>query len=173
MSSFTSAADDVKSGSAISVPTVTGKSVEQAKSILRKAQLDPVVSDDPVYVTYAPAGTVAYSFPGSEHRSTPGSGSCSTSAPDRLRPPSRPTADAGPDPRAGRHRHRGRRLRQLQQTRVPLTVACPTRRRTPSPSGDHDCRSPGQPAASCFFTSAATRPPSAWPAVFGLTTFMT
>ncbi len=72
VSSFTSAADDVKSGSAISVPTVTGKSVEQAKSILRKAQLDPVVSDNPVYVTYAPAGTVAYSFPGSDAQVYPG-----------------------------------------------------------------------------------------------------
>ena len=73
--------------------------------------LDPVVSDNPVYVDYAPAGTVAYSFPGPARRSTPASGSCSTSAPARRRPSAEPgLAARGPgetaapaDPRPLRH----------------------------------------------------------------------
>jgi beta-lactam-binding protein with PASTA domain len=51
---------------------VTGKSVEEAKALLREAKLDPVVSADPVYVSYAPAGTVAYSYPGNGAAVYPG-----------------------------------------------------------------------------------------------------
>ena len=72
VSTFASAADDVRSGSAISVPAVTGMSVDQAKQTLRKAKLDPVVSGQQVYVTYAPAGTVAYSYPGDGAQVYPG-----------------------------------------------------------------------------------------------------
>jgi beta-lactam-binding protein with PASTA domain len=85
------------------VPTVTGKSVEQAKSILRKAQLDPVVSDNPVYVTYAPAGTVAYSFPGSDAQVYPGQRVVlyvSAGPPAPTQPTNTPTPDQtlGPQP---------------------------------------------------------------------------
>ena len=72
VASFTDAGDDVRRGDSISVPSVTGKSVEQAKALLRQAQLDPVVSTDPVYVDYAPAGTVAYSYPGNGASVYPG-----------------------------------------------------------------------------------------------------
>ncbi|MEO7980841.1 MAG: transglycosylase domain-containing protein [Sporichthyaceae bacterium] len=106
VSSFTSAADDVKSGSAIAVPTVTGKGVEQAKSILRKAQLDPVVSNNPVYVTYAPAGTVAYSYPGSDAQVYPGQRVVlyvSAGPPAPAQPTTVPTPDQtlGPQPSPG------------------------------------------------------------------------
>jgi membrane peptidoglycan carboxypeptidase len=70
--SFTSAADDVRSGTAINVPSVTGMSVDQARQALRDAGLDAVVSDSQVYVTYAPAGTVAYSYPGKDAQVYPG-----------------------------------------------------------------------------------------------------
>ena len=72
VSSFNGAADDVRGGAAVSVPSVTGMSVDQAKSALRDAQLDPVVSNDPVYVTYAAAGSVAYSYPGNGAQVYPG-----------------------------------------------------------------------------------------------------
>jgi membrane peptidoglycan carboxypeptidase len=72
VSSFTDAEDTVRNGDAISVPSVTGKSVEEAKALLREAKLDPVVSDNQVYVSYAPAGTVAYSYPGRDAEVYPG-----------------------------------------------------------------------------------------------------
>jgi hypothetical protein len=72
VTSFTDAADDVRSGSAGTVPSVTGQSVEQAKATLRAAHLDPVVSDNQVYVSYAAAGTVAYSYPGNGASVYPG-----------------------------------------------------------------------------------------------------
>ena len=59
-------------GESISVPSVSGKSVEDAKRTLRKAQLEPVVSGDQVYATYAPQGTVAYSYPGTGASVYPG-----------------------------------------------------------------------------------------------------
>jgi membrane peptidoglycan carboxypeptidase len=106
VSSFTSAADDVRSGSADGVPTVTGKSVEQAKQILRRAQLDPVVSDNPVYVTYAPAGTVAYSYPGADAQVYPGQRVVlyvSAGPPAPSQPTEKPTPDQtlGPPPGEG------------------------------------------------------------------------
>jgi beta-lactam-binding protein with PASTA domain len=64
VSSFNEATDDVVRGESIQVPSVTGMSVEQAKQVLRQAQLEPVESGDRVYASYAPAGTVAYSYPG-------------------------------------------------------------------------------------------------------------
>jgi len=64
VSSFNEATDDVVRGESIQVPSVTGMSVEQAKQVLRQAQLDPVESGDRVYASYAPEGTVAYSYPG-------------------------------------------------------------------------------------------------------------
>ncbi|HEX7188215.1 MAG TPA: PASTA domain-containing protein, partial [Actinomycetes bacterium] len=66
------ATDDVTQGESIKVPSVSGKSVEQARQILRNAQLDPVVSDDRVYATYAAEGTVAYSYPGTGSSVYPG-----------------------------------------------------------------------------------------------------
>jgi membrane peptidoglycan carboxypeptidase len=72
VSSFTGAGDSVRKGDAGTVPSVTGKSVEEAKALLREAKLDPVVSTDPVYVSYAPAGTVAYSYPGNGASVYPG-----------------------------------------------------------------------------------------------------
>jgi beta-lactam-binding protein with PASTA domain len=72
VSSFTSAASDVRSGTAGTVPSVTGMSVERAKATMRAANLDPVVSNKKVYVTYAPAGTVAYSYPGNGASAYPG-----------------------------------------------------------------------------------------------------
>ena len=71
-SSFNQATDDVTQGESIKVPSVSGKSVEQARQILRNAQLDPVVSDDRVYATYAAEGTVAYSYPGTGSSVYPG-----------------------------------------------------------------------------------------------------
>jgi membrane peptidoglycan carboxypeptidase len=72
VSSFTDAEDKVRNGDSITVPSVTGKSVDEAKSLLRKANLDPVVSGNKVYVSYAPAGTVAYSYPGRDASVYPG-----------------------------------------------------------------------------------------------------
>ena len=71
-STFNGAAADVVQGESISVPSVSGKSVEDAKRTLRKAQLEPVVSGDQVYATYAPQGTVAYSYPGTGASVYPG-----------------------------------------------------------------------------------------------------
>ncbi len=104
VSSFTTAADDVRSGSATSVPSVTGRSVEEAKSILRKADLDPVVSSDPVYVTYAPAGTVAYSYPGSDAQVYPGQRVVlyvSAGPPAEAAPPAQPSVVPTPDQTLG------------------------------------------------------------------------
>ena len=72
VSSFTTAADNVRNGDSITVPSVTGKSVDEAKALLRAAKLDPVVSGNKVYVSYAPAGTVAYSYPGRDASVYPG-----------------------------------------------------------------------------------------------------
>jgi membrane peptidoglycan carboxypeptidase len=72
VSSFTNAEDTVRNGDSISVPSVTGKSVDEAKALLRAAKLDPVVSGNKVYVSYAPAGTVAYSYPGRDASVYPG-----------------------------------------------------------------------------------------------------
>jgi membrane peptidoglycan carboxypeptidase len=71
-SSFTEATDDIVRGESLQVPSVSGMSVEQAKQVLRQAQLDPVVSGDTVYASYAAAGTVAYSYPGNGAAVYPG-----------------------------------------------------------------------------------------------------
>jgi hypothetical protein len=62
----------VVSGDSISVPSVSGLSVEKARRKLQKVDLEPVVSSDRVYADYAPAGTVAYSFPGTGAAVYPG-----------------------------------------------------------------------------------------------------
>ncbi|MGH8941126.1 MAG: penicillin-binding transpeptidase domain-containing protein, partial [Actinomycetes bacterium] len=49
VTSFSDAAEDVVQGESLSVPTVSGMSVGQARATLRDAQLDPVVSGDRVY----------------------------------------------------------------------------------------------------------------------------
>ena len=72
VSSFNDPTDDVVRGDSISVPSVSGMSVEKARATLRKADLDAVVSSDPVYAAYAAAGTVAYSFPGTGAAVYPG-----------------------------------------------------------------------------------------------------
>ncbi|HEX6937389.1 MAG TPA: penicillin-binding protein [Actinomycetes bacterium] len=101
VSSFNDATEDVVQGESISVPSVSGMSVEQAKQTLRDAQLDPVVSEDQVYATYAAAGTVAYSYPGTGAAVYPGQRVViyvSRGAPPAPEP--QPTSDTtlGPDP---------------------------------------------------------------------------
>ncbi len=164
VSSFTTAAEDVRAGSAIVVPTVTGKSVEAAKAALRKAKLDPVVNTREVYVSYAPAGTVAYSYPGADAQVYPGQRVVLyVSAGPPLQPTEKPTPDqtlgADPGGNGNGNGNGGQRERQRQRERRGRLTAGPVLR--------------AQPAASCFFTSAATRPPSALPAVCGVTTFIT
>jgi membrane peptidoglycan carboxypeptidase len=72
VSTFNSPSSDVTNGSGGTVPSVSGQSVDQAKATLRAAKLDPVVSGSPVYVSYAPAGTVAYSYPAAGATAYPG-----------------------------------------------------------------------------------------------------
>jgi membrane peptidoglycan carboxypeptidase len=72
VSSFTPASSDVTNGSGATVPSVSGQSVIQAKATLRAAHLNPVVSGSPVYVSYTPAGTVAYSYPATGSTAYPG-----------------------------------------------------------------------------------------------------
>ena len=72
VSSFNTAAEDIVQGESISVPSVSGMSVEQARRALRDAQLDPVVSEDQVYAEYAGAGSVAYTYPGTGAAVYPG-----------------------------------------------------------------------------------------------------
>jgi membrane peptidoglycan carboxypeptidase len=61
---FATAPTDVVNGAPVPVPSVTGMSVKKAKSTLRAAGFTPVVAQAPVYVDYAPVGTVAYTSPG-------------------------------------------------------------------------------------------------------------
>ena len=166
VSSFNGAADDVRGGAAVSVPSVTGMSVDQAKSALRDAQLDPVVSNDRG-LRHLRRGRVGR-LQLSRQRGT----GLSRAAGRDLRQRRRTGSGGDHGPRAGRRRQqrsgqrrrwrRRRRLRQLQPARLPLAVQ-PRR-----PVG----RYAGQPA-SWRRTSAATRPPSARPAVFGVTAFIT
>ena len=72
VSSFSTATEDIVQGESISVPSVSGMSVEQARKALRNAQLDPVVSEDQVYASYAGAGSVAYTYPGTGAAVYPG-----------------------------------------------------------------------------------------------------
>jgi beta-lactam-binding protein with PASTA domain len=72
VSSFTGAQQDVKDGSGGTVPSVSGQTVDQAKAALRAAHLDPVVNGSQVYVSYAAAGTVAYTYPASGATVYPG-----------------------------------------------------------------------------------------------------
>jgi membrane peptidoglycan carboxypeptidase len=71
-STFTDPTEDIVQGESISVPSVSGMGVEQAKRALRKVELEPVVSYDEVYASYAPEGTVAYSYPGTGSAVYPG-----------------------------------------------------------------------------------------------------
>ena len=72
VSTFTDAADKVRASDSISIPSVTGRSVEEAKRVLRDEQLEPVVNDGRVYASYAPEGTVAYTYPGTGASVYPG-----------------------------------------------------------------------------------------------------
>ena len=72
VSDFTSAGDTVRQGNAQGLPSVSGMSLSQAKDTLRALNVEPVVSSRRVYVTYAPAGTVAYSYPGTGAPAYPG-----------------------------------------------------------------------------------------------------
>ena len=100
VSSFTDAADDIRRGDANAVPSVTGRSVEDAKALLRRAALDPVVSGDRVYVDYAPEGTVAYSYPGTGDAVYPGQRVVIyvSAGPPAQEPEPSLTPGAGPDP---------------------------------------------------------------------------
>jgi len=71
-SSFDDAADNIVQGDSISVPSVSGMSVADAQRTLRDAQLDPIVSDEQVYASYAAEGSVAYSYPGTGDQVYPG-----------------------------------------------------------------------------------------------------
>jgi membrane peptidoglycan carboxypeptidase len=71
-SSFDDADDNIVQGESISVPSVSGMSVEDAQRSLRDAELDPVISGEQVYASYAAAGTVAYSYPGTGDQVYPG-----------------------------------------------------------------------------------------------------
>jgi membrane peptidoglycan carboxypeptidase len=100
-SSFTDASDDVVRGDSITVPSVSGLGVEEAKAKLRKAELEPVVSDDEVYATYAPEGTVAYSYPGTGSAVYPGQRVViyvSAGAPPAPEPEPSDGTTIGPDP---------------------------------------------------------------------------
>ncbi|MGH8891694.1 MAG: transglycosylase domain-containing protein [Actinomycetes bacterium] len=100
VTSFSDAAEDVVQGESLSVPTVSGMSVGQARATLRDAQLDPVVSGDRVYASYAPEGTVAYSYPGAGAAVYPGQRVViyvSAGAPPAQQEPSGETT-LGPDP---------------------------------------------------------------------------
>jgi len=71
-SSFDDADDTVVQGESISIPSVSGMSVQQAQRTLRDAELDPVLSGEEVYASYAAVGTVAYSYPGTGESVYPG-----------------------------------------------------------------------------------------------------
>ena len=72
VSTFTDAADTIRQGNAITLPSVSGQSVETVKQTLRDLDLVPVVNDGRVYATYAPEGTVAYTYPGTGASVYPG-----------------------------------------------------------------------------------------------------
>ncbi len=71
-SSFIQAPDNVRSGSSISIPRLTGTSVNEAKQALRAIDLDPVVNSSRVFATYAAEGTVAFTYPGTGASVYPG-----------------------------------------------------------------------------------------------------
>ncbi|MGH8969020.1 MAG: transglycosylase domain-containing protein [Actinomycetes bacterium] len=71
-SDFTDAPASVRLGDASRMPSVSGRSVEQARAILRRLDVDVNVSGDRVYASYADEGEVAYSSPGSGSRVYPG-----------------------------------------------------------------------------------------------------
>ena len=71
-SSFDDADDDIVQGESISVPSVSGLSIAEAQRTLRDAELDPVISGEQVYASYAAPGSVAYSFPGTGDQVYPG-----------------------------------------------------------------------------------------------------
>jgi len=98
-SSFDDAAEDVVQGESISIPSVSGMSVEQAQRTLRDAQLDPVLNGEQVYVSYAAPGSVAYSYPGTGESVYPGQRVVlyvSAGAPAALPAPAAPQQTAEP-----------------------------------------------------------------------------
>jgi hypothetical protein len=112
VSSFNDATDDIVQGDSISVPSVSGLSVSEAQRKLRDADLEPVVSDDQVYASYAPAGTVAYSYPGTGSAVYPGQrvvlyvSAGSPPEPEQPQPDEQTTL--GPDPGNGNGNGNGR-----------------------------------------------------------------
>jgi membrane peptidoglycan carboxypeptidase len=64
-SSFATAPSDVVNGAPKAVPSLTGQSVRSARASLRAAGFVPIVANRGVFVDFAPAGTVAYTSPGS------------------------------------------------------------------------------------------------------------
>jgi beta-lactam-binding protein with PASTA domain len=113
VSSFSDATDDIVQGDSISVPSVSGLSVQEAERKLRNADLEPVVSGDQVYASYAQAGTVAYSYPGTGSAVYPGQrvvlyiSAGSPPAPEQPEPDDQTTL--GPDPGNGNGNGNGRR----------------------------------------------------------------
>lgn len=104
VSDFNDATSAVVQGDSISVPSVAGLSVEEAKRTLRDAQLDPVLSGEQVYASYAAAGTVAYSYPGTGAAVYPGQRVVIylSAGPAPAPPPADPTTPTlGPTPEAG------------------------------------------------------------------------
>jgi membrane peptidoglycan carboxypeptidase len=112
VSSFNDATDDIVQGDSISVPSVSGLGVSEAQRKLRDADLEPVVSDDQVYASYAPAGTVAYSYPGTGSAVYPGQrvvlyvSAGSPPEPEQPQPDEQTTL--GPDPGNGNGNGNGR-----------------------------------------------------------------
>ena len=165
--------------SAVARPTrcrrSTGMSVDERQGdAAGRAASSPSVGNDPVLRRPTPqAGTVAYTSPGRGARApTPGSPSRSTSAPapGSGRSHGCRAGEAAATAVRGSGGGGGRRLRQLQPTRPPL--AAPATR--PPAGGTPVSRRAAVPQpASWRRTSAATRPPSARPAICGVTTFMT
>ena len=105
--SFTDASEKIRAGNALEVPAVTGLSVEKARAALRDAQLDPVVNEGNVYADYAPAGTVAYTYPGTGAQVYPGQrvvlyisagGAPAAEQPAPAETVSEPTTTLGPQP---------------------------------------------------------------------------
>lgn len=72
VSNFAKAPDEVVKGNAVRVPQVTGMSVDQASQVIEAAGLKAEVSGKKVKTLAAPAGTVAYTSPGTGAAVYPG-----------------------------------------------------------------------------------------------------
>ncbi len=70
--SFPNAPSDIVQGDSKQMPSVSGMSISQARSVLQRLQLDVQVSGQRVRVPYADEGEVAYSSPGSGGAVYPG-----------------------------------------------------------------------------------------------------